>query len=55
MSNEGHWAGEETDRRWSLEDSEDGYGLGCEAALPGLQWLTPQEIPAAATLAEPAP
>ena len=56
MSNEGNWAGDETALRWSLEDTagDDGYGIGCEAALPGLQWLTPQDIPIAYAV-EPAP
>lgn len=45
MSNEGSWSGDECEPRWGLEDSEDGFGLGCEAALPGLQWLAPQDAP----------
>lgn len=56
MSNEGHWTGDESDRRWGLEDSDDGFGLGCEAALPGLQWLAPpHERVAADPRVEPAP
>jgi hypothetical protein len=56
MSNEGHWTGDETDGRWGLEDSDDGYGLGCEAALPGLQWLAPPRDSTVATaLVEPTP
>jgi hypothetical protein len=56
-SNEGSWAGDANiDRHWGLDDtgSDDGYGLGCEAALPGLQWLAPCDT-AADAATEPAP
>jgi hypothetical protein len=57
MNNEANWAGDDAQRRWSLEDtgSDDGYGIGCEAALPGLQWLVPCDTPGVAASWEPAP